>query len=465
MADKIADDLDTLLQPLLEMTSRGCRLVARPGWVSLDCVGGPARVEVSWGELEHERALGALLSSPVRLAEGTTVVALAGYLILQSAPDPLRRTDDLVSEGWLSPLAARVVTHAVGLGRNVLLVGPRLVCAELAAAILTEGKRPAMIGGPAQPSPPGWPLFADVAAARTYGADRVGAWSLDATALTEVMSELCGVVGWIDARRLDRGLVRFELAGDKNGGGGPLRVLAALDLVVVVADEPSPRVREVTEIVLHDDGYRPVTLFASGQPPVPTALVPVAAPSFLPELDHAGHSVLADELRHAVGASSEEGRDLIVPASVLVAESSEIAPAPPDPPDPIDALEPEISHISVHPQPFGAPRPPAPDPSLEDAPPPGWELDQLGDEEIAAEVAAISDPDAAVMAASYGLGPPPRPASVPEGVDGPFDGTFADALERARERDAQLRAELEHADGISDTAGRLDSMTDSDADS
>lgn len=457
MAKKTAEDLDTLLQPLLQtMTIRGCRLVARPGRVSLDRVGGATWVEVNWGALEHERALGALVSSPARLADGTTVVVLAGYLVLQGAPDPSRRTDDLVSEGWLSPLAARSVTHAVGLGRNVLLVGPRLVCAELAAAVLAEGKRPAMIGGPAQPSPPGWPLFADVAAARTYGADRVGAWSLDAAALTQVMSELCGVVGWIDARRLDRGLVRFELAGDNPAGSGPLRVLAAIDLVVVVADEPNPRVREVTEIVLHDDGYRPVTLFASGQPPVPTALVPVAAPSFLSELDHAGHSVLADELRHAVGASSEEGRDLIVPASAPVVAISDIAP------------EPEISHVSLRPQPFGAPRPPAPDPSLDDAPPPGWELDQLdqlGDEVIATEVAAINDPDAAVMAASYGLGPPPRPAGVPEGVDGPFDGTFADALERARERDAQLRAELEHGDGISDTDGRFDSMTDSDADS
>ncbi len=54
-------------------------------------------------------------------------------------PDALRRSDALVSEGWVSPLAARLLGQTLALGRNILVVGPWAASVELASALLAEG--------------------------------------------------------------------------------------------------------------------------------------------------------------------------------------------------------------------------------------------------------------------------------------------------------------------------------------
>src|SRR5690606_33600477 len=156
----------------------------------------------------------------------------------------------------------------------------------------------------------------------------------------------------------------------------------ALDLVVLMALQPQPRVREVVEIALTEAGYRPLTLFATGLPPAPTALVPVASRTFIEELRAANHAVLADELSHAVG----QGRR---PAPVAPARAQARPEASP-PAAALATVEPPMPEPTVHaaagsPIPNFRAAPPIP-PSADDAPDPGWELDELGDEAIAAEL-------------------------------------------------------------------------------
>ena len=232
------------------------------------------------------------------------------------------------------------------------------------------------------------------------------------------MANRTGVIGWMDAPRLDSALLRLEAAIERAHPGSttPLQILASVDLVVVLSGGEQPRVRQIVEIDVAEDGYRPRLLFLTGQAPVTTALVPVGLPSFIDELGDVGQNVLADDLRHAVG---------------------DTVPLPSQPLEQSTAWE----HEELSP-PRGVPIPaaqPAPvlDPDLASAPPPGWELDRLGDELLDGQDEG-SSPGHAVLAATFGLAPPPTPPGVsPEA--GP---SFEDALRRAQDRDRELKAEL-----------------------
>jgi hypothetical protein len=265
------------------------------------------------------------------------------------------------------------------------------------------------------------------------------------------MRRMGGVIAWIDARRLDRALMRFEAAVD--GGASPLQVLAALDLVMVVTDLGAPRVMEIAEIDLVEDGYRPRLVFASGLPPVPNVLVPVAAPSFVAELVQAGLGVLADELRHAVPSRNEtraapEPRKAAPRAEPREAreprENREPRAEPRESREP--RVEPRESRESrIEPRQdileAAAAAAPAPqiDQSLADAPPPGWELDQVPDDQLGPGESGTASPDDATLAAAFGLGPPPRPPGVRPGQE---SRTFEDALRRARAREQEQADEL-----------------------
>lgn len=447
--------LNERLRPLSDvLRGRGLRVVARPGWVSLDRADGPQRIDIPWEESSHQEVLEALAEGPRRLEGGLVARRLGHHLIVLRPPDPLRRVDDLVAEGRVSSLGGQLLSAALGLGRNVLLLGPWAACLELGAALVAEGQRPGLWSAGHDPVPGPWPAVSSAAEVRTLGIDRFGAWGLDTEELAAVMGTGSGVVGWLDARRLDRGLIRFESA--PGSPSGPMRVLAALDLVAVVALQPQPRVREIAEIALTEDGYRPLTLFATGHPPAPTALVPVAAPTFLDELRGANQSVLADELTHAVVyepmPAAERRPSAAAAPSHLPGADHGPPPGAADTPPPMAVArsEPPMPEPTIHSVAGGSPIPnfrraPSIEPAADDAPDPGWELDALGDEAIAQELASISDPDAAVMAASFGLGPPPRPS----GMSGTGLGqNFTDALERARKRDAELQRSLEEDGGL-----------------
>ena len=436
------EELQTLAEELAPLTAllggRTLRVVARPGAISRQRAEGSEGVEVVWPAAAHGNACEILAASgPLRLPDGTAASVVGETLVLQGPADPLRRIDDLVAEGRMSALAGRLLNEALSLGRNVLLVGSWEGCCELATTLVAHGDRPVLIGDRGCAAPPAWPVVRDVEEARRCGADRLGVWSGDAEPVVDAMRRGAGVVGWLDARRIDRALMRFEWAAQ---GAGPLGVLAGLDLVVVMLARPQPRVIEVAEICLAEEGYRPTTLFACGRPPAPAALVPVLAPSFLGELRRGGDALLADELDAACGGT-------VAPMAVAAVAA---APAPPavTPPSAQSPLRRPVA--AARGRQTAAPVAPA----LSDAPPPGWELDQLGDDALAAEVATISDPDAAAMAATYGLAPPPRPPGAALAQGGVSDGTFSAALQRARERDAQLQAELADHPGWDDDGGR-----------
>ena len=399
--------LRAALAPLLEIVEArpASRLVARPDDVVVDDAAGSTAVALGWGEARHAAALAALGPHTARAPSGVAAFAVADAVVLVAPPRGDQRVDELTRSGLISALAGRTLSAAVGLGRNVLVAGPWSAAVPVIAALVAEGRRPALVGGPTDALPRGFTLAADAREAALRGADRIAAWSLAPRDLAPLMCERSGVVGWVDARRLDRALMRLELGF---GAAAPLQMLAALDLVVVMSDQPAVQVTEVAELTLADEGYRPRLLFSTGFPPVPTSLVPVQAPSFLAELSRTGFGVLADELRHAVPAP----RRVEPPAAGV--EPTRRRP---------DDVSPRAAPRSPSPA-------PTPAPVADDAPPPGWEIDRMGAVE-AADGGANQSAEDANLAATFGLGPPPRPATLRQGEAG---RSFDEALQRARAR-------------------------------
>ena len=405
-------DLENLLAPLLDVMERGAylRLVARPGRVDGDRAEGSTTIDVAWSAAQHADAL-AQVQANTRLSHGGTVNAYGDLLVLVRPPDVLWRLDDWVRQGWLSSLAARTLSAAASVGRNILITGPWAQGVQLCASIAAEGRRPALLGTARDAVPAAWPLFAAPEDVRHYGADRTAAWSLSAGEVAAAMGRQSGLVAWIDAGRLDRALVRFEagIGSFAAGQPAPLHVLAGLDLVVIATHAGGPRLREIAEIILVADGYRPNLLFASGMAPAPSALVPVAVPSFVDELAQAGHSILADDLRHAAGTAR--------PAAPVGRQSIEVAEP---------ALAPRSSPAAAT---RAAPRPPqameaAGPPTVIDSEP-GWELDKMLTDDFPEGLPAAGTVEEATLAATLGLGPPPRPGFVKAGPATDFTQVLA----------------------------------------
>ncbi|OGQ91010.1 MAG: hypothetical protein A2289_00885 [Deltaproteobacteria bacterium RIFOXYA12_FULL_58_15] len=428
-------DLGGLLEPLLGVASstRHLRMVVTPGRVVIDRDDGSSTVAVSWDAEQHARVCDAV-AEHVELSGGVTVTRLGNTIVLRQPPDPLRRMSDLADGGRLSSLAARFLVGSSALGKNILVAAPWCAGVSLVSGLITEGSRPVVVGGPGDAVPPTWPLVRGIRDAWVVGADRIGVWSLPANELVEIFAHGSHVVAWIDAARLDRALMRFEVGVERAGGStAPLHVLAGIDLVVVMTRGEMPRVSQIAEITLAEEGYRPQLLFASNLPPVPTALMPVASPSFLDELERAGQNVLADELRHVGPSHPVTTRAPVVPAAAPVVPAA--APV---------AVEPMV-RISSRPVVETSLGPtPRFDPALRDAPPPGWELDQL-EEEVPSEDGATASPEDATLAATFGLAPPPPPpGAVPLSsvlLGGVEQRSFDEAMRRARARDDLLREE------------------------
>lgn len=431
-------ELEALLEPVLPLLEPGVvRLVVHRHGVVADRMASSTALAAALTPEAFEQSI-AELQLPRRLSAGAMAVGVGENIVLFRPPDCQRGSEALAHEGSLSALAARLLSHAVGLGRNVLFVGPWAACMPMAAALVAEGRRPAVIGFAGDVAPRGWSVLRDARDVQLLGADRIAAWSLDLTSLGQLMGRCCGVVGWCEARTLPQALMRYECA---LSAPAELRVAASLDVVVVVSQFQGARVEQVFEIVAGDDAYRAALLFTIGQAPVVHALVPVGLPSFLGDLERSGQTVLADDLRHAIperptGAPTAPG--MVMPAadgfpdiayasapSVAAARSAEVGvtsagqltPVRRDVTAPRRLAPARESHLYEQ----------AVDADLASAPPPGWELDQLPDVAVQSGEAGIVDPDAARIAASFGLAPPPRPAGVPEP-----QGSFAEALDRVR---------------------------------
>jgi hypothetical protein len=439
-------DLDVLLAQLVE--ARGVRLTARPGRVVVDHRDGSKALDIEWTEQRHAGAFAAV-GEDVQ-APGVSVRRVGDAIVLTRGPDANRRIDDLARDGLISPLAARFLDAAVATGRNVIVAGPWLSAADLVWALVAGAARPAVIDTSTLPLPGAWLRARDPWELNAYGADRTGVWARDVYELGHLMTQVSGLVGWADARRLERVLVRYEAAIDSATpqAQAPLQVVAGIDIVVIVrsSGQGTPaRVNEIAEVTMSSEGYQPQLLFATGYAPSPSALVPLAAPSFVDELSQSGFSVLADELR---AAAPRRAAPQVAPQAVVrhdePDEIEEIAPEPY-----IHAPPPRYTREGQHRHdPLGlrdALRatnaqsaeavPKAVVEALRHAPPPGWELDQAGGEQWADEAAAASNAEDAAMAAQFGLAPPPRPA----GYKGETV-SFTELLKRAKERE-HLEAE------------------------
>jgi len=293
----------------------------------------------------------------------------------------------LAEHHTLSLLAARFLDAALGTGRNLLFTGPLSGCLPVMAALVAQSESPGVFSaavhrpqqGEAEPLPAAHP-------------DRLAAWQQGPEGVAEALLQHVGVVAHLPAGRLDRCLMRLELALAKGTATPPLAVLAALDVVVVVTPtgDGRSRVSEIYEIVMAEDGYRPAPLFLAAPTPAGEALVPQRAPSFLPALRATGQGALAAEL-----AAAE------VPASAAPGPQFRAPPAP----EPSDIPRPRApARAAAAPKPASAP---------------GWELDQ--DDALApelpqgalvfADLLAEAHDDQPDMEAddSVGLEPPPRP--------------------------------------------------------
>ncbi len=452
----LTDALGALLGVLRE--AKAWRLTARPGRVVLDHLEGARALDVSWSAEQHAKAVAAVRGAVGErgVADGTPSVdgvacALVGdALVLLRGPDANRRADDLARDGMLSSLAARLLDAAVATGRNIIVAGPWLPSVDLIGALVGATARPAVVGADAVPLPASWLRASAAADAVAYGAERIGYWSHDVDALARLMTVSSGVVGWLDARRLDRVLVRYEASIDVRAprAQAPLQVVAGVDLVVVLQGGGPPRVRELAEITMAADGYRPQLLFATGMAPSPYALVPLAAPSFIDELAAAGHGVLADELRAVVPRATPPDDDhghMVSRARAIAAQlDEEVEEVPAEPArrpgrdsghgrDPLgirEALRPQGRSVEQRSEPAVPEIPKAVVEALRHAPPPGWELDRLGDDNWGDDSAGGGNAEDAAMAATFGLAPPPRPAGYKgEAV------SFSELLKRARERE------------------------------
>lgn len=414
--------LETLVHVLA--STRALRLTARPGRITVDRPTGPQGVEVAWDEAQHRAAL-EFVSTGRELGGGVSAKSLGETLWLVKPPDVLPTVDDWARDAGVSALAARFLSGTLATGRNVLIVGPWAAGEELALALVGEGQRPMVVGRGTHVAPTAWPRLAgeDAHALSALGPDRCLVSAESVGELAALLAGVCGGVGVLDARRLDRGLLRFEagLERDAEVRSTPLHVLAAVDVVVVLGVGVGPRVREIAELVLAPDGYRPQLVFATGLPPAPSAQMPVACPAWIDELAAVGLGVVADELRAVVATLTR----VATPAPVVAAPP--VAPAPAQ----SASRQPAYAPIPVARGPVSEPAASFPrvEESLRAAPPPGWELDQLG---VVAETneGGAATAEEAAMAASFGLGPPPRPAGLSVETL-----SFQDILRRVRDRD------------------------------
>lgn len=272
----------------------------------------------------------------------------------------------LVAEEALTTLAAEVLDASLALGRNIVVVGPR------------DQARPLM----------------DALVAR--GPERTLVWTPSTRQTMRALGRKTRQVGYLDSSRLDQALMRLELSLAPVGQLSSLRLLASVDLLVILSFAPPTRVLQVAELVLIDGGYKPRLLFARGQAPAPQALALTAAPAFVGDLMLEGFAPLAADLLRGTPSAA--------PGVMRPEETSPrtTAPAPFAPPSP----RAPSARASTH--------PPAPDAGAARGSvaqsEPGWELDRLG--ESAGDPALDSglDPEAAGLAALHGLEPPRRAA-------------------------------------------------------
>ena len=303
----------------------------------------------------------------------------------------------------ISLLAVRVLDATLGAGRNILVTGPLGGAMPLMAALVAQADAPGIFSAS---------LFGDAPQdAEVHVPDRMAAWGIRPKSLVHAMVEHTGVVGHIEGGRLDRALMRYELALAQAGHHQTVGVLASLDVVVVMAPNPGGLVTAVGiyEVRMAEEGYRPVQLFglsaAPRAPHDPPALSYMGPPSFVAEFLGQGERGLVAELVDGtpVQAAPTPASTSDFQSEPMVARGATPAPVPRPPPSarvPRQAVAP--SRVALA---------------------PGWELDRLlgpepepepseapyASHDAADESAFDVDADAEPDEAPLGLEPPPKP--------------------------------------------------------
>ena len=427
--------MEKVLEPLFEAmhTHQLTRVVARPGTVTGDGLGGVGTLELEWSDQLHQELMN-LLEEPILLDNGASLEHVAGQIVVRMVPEPEGALAAMIEEGMLSEMAGSVLTAALVLGRNVVLTGPSQATVPLCVGLLGDGERPAVMGLGGMVAPQTWPHLSDLGEVQVLGPDRLGIWCAPAETLVEILFASSAVVGCLDGGRTDRALRRLENAMASVGMASPAnRLTAGVDLIVTLAWNDGFRCQEIVEVMEGADECTTRAIFASEEEEGEPMLVPVGCPSFVEELRTLGLGRLADDLLF-VGDSGGAG------VSGGEVEARFIEPFEPlgvEPPDvALDPVTVEAPQVEVDVS-RTMPRRPSysPDSLDDDLGAPGWELEQISGELEIEEDAPAGSSDDSIMAATYGLAPPPRP----QGVRTPEDPGFKRALEEAKVRDEAFR--------------------------
>jgi hypothetical protein len=387
------------------------------------------------------------------------IIELDGAWVLLPIEATHASLDGLVERGAISPMVAGLIDAALAVGRNVLIADRANCVPELALAFGERAARPALVAPDWLAAPESYTRIEGRGEVDLLGADRTVVTRVGTEEVAEVLVSCSGVIATLEATRLDRVLMRLELgfADDYGADQAALGMLAGVDLVVVMRPNGARQVELVSEIVLDDHGYRPHVLATRGVGELADALVPVGCPTFLGELEALGAHALVDDWAAVDGGADPydepmddeddyEQLELDVEPTptwkdyVAAAKADTTQPMPTVAmPRPIDVAPLNLGPVLPPPGGMvvqaeaGSEASDSVQPLVEvlsDDVDPGWELDRLDDAEVVDDDESAGGQEDALMAATYGLAPPPAPAGI-----GPVgDSGFGPHLEEARRR-------------------------------
>lgn len=350
-----------------------------------------------------------------------------------------------------SPAAHELIEATLARGGNVLVAGPARLARPLVAALAAGAQRPAWLLGPAGAAarPHDVRGVGEVYEAARLGVDFLVVCQRPPAVTAAALLHASGVVAQLEARDVGRALMRLEAAVPV-GRDATLAVLGSVDLVVSLAPQAPARVAEVAELVLTDQGYRPVALFVRGPRRRGAGLEPRALPSDWATLADHGYAELAERLAAACPPGGAAAASSPASAALAFDDADGAWDAEDAPVEAASALTgaaraaraaPPVLRAALAASEVAAAAPPT-YPAVDVQP--GWELDQLEAEaELGAGPAAPSDEpasleadlaalvhehgaddtpeahEAAALAAAFGLAPPPRPSADAPTLHGP----------------------------------------------
>ncbi len=269
--------------------------------------------------------------------------------------------------------AHKYLVDALLNGQNILLTGQFALCWQWAVAALKYHH--AAVRAPAEKLPERWRQVTvnnvvEIAKERLF-ID----FSADFASIPTIATATAGALLWLPAATISQALIRYELfSGAENS---MMLVPAGLSAVAIVKnDGRAPYIAEVDTINLADTVYKPCPLLFDSPlepeaPPKRAAAAPLITEPAAPTPLNTQAAAIAETL-----AEFEE-----LAADELPEEDEDFAGD--------DDLTEEEGNFD-----------------------PGWELDMLMASGAVAPSQSIESADASDMAASYRLGPPPKPLSM-----------------------------------------------------